>query len=64
MVDEFPEEGGGDGAVEEEGVPVLFVHVVAGQDAFWIPVSEFQGSLGVTFQIHPRGEIFRDGEGE
>ena len=63
MVDEFADESGGDGAVEDDGVPVALAHVVAGGDGGVLGAEEF-GAVGIALQVDARGEVVGDGEGE
>jgi hypothetical protein len=61
VVDEFADEGVREGAVEVEGVPVAFVHVVSGEDG-GVFVTENEGAIGVAFEVHADGDVF-GGEG-
>ena len=61
VVHQFGDEGGGQGAIEPEGVPVLFVHVVAGNDGV-VFVAEFDGAIGIALEIHAAFVVI-EGEG-
>jgi len=63
VVDEFADEFGRDGAIEDEGVPVALVHVVAGEDGR-VFIAEFDGAVGVAFEVEACGEFAGSGEGE
>ena len=63
VVDEFADEAGGEGTVENEGIPVAFVHVVAGEDG-GVFVAEFDGAVGIAFEVEACGEFAGSGEGE
>lgn len=55
MVDEGEDEGGGDAAVDDDGVPVFFVHVVAGNDGV-VFFAELEGEGGIAFYIDGEGD--------
>jgi hypothetical protein len=63
VVNEFADERVREGVVEVEGVPVAFVHVVSGEDGGVI-VTENEGTIGVAFEVHANGDIFRGEGGE
>lgn len=63
MVDEGADEGGIKGTVEHEGIPVAFVHVVAGEDGR-VLISEGKGAVGVALEVEARWHVLGDGEGE
>ena len=63
MPDQFADEGGGEGAIQEDGVPVALVHVVAGEDGvLFLP--EGDGAVGVALEVHAGRVFLRGGEGE
>lgn len=61
--DEVAEKRGRQGAVDEDGVPVALVHVVAGADGF-VAVAEGDGAGGVAFEVHSGRIVGGIGEGE
>ena len=63
MVDEIGDEICGEGAVEDEGVPVFFIHVVAGKDGV-VFVAEFERTFGVAFEIHAAFLVVESESGE
>ena len=63
VVDELSDQLRWHGAIEQDGVPVLLVHVVAGNDAF-VFLAKGDRAFGVAFQIHARGELIRHRRGE
>jgi hypothetical protein len=62
MEDEIAEEGSGD-AFDVDGVPVAFVHVVAGLDGVEL-VAKVEGAVGVALEIEARRDVGEGGEGE
>jgi len=62
MEDEFAEERGRD-AIDVDGVPVAFVHVVAGLDGV-VLIAEVEGAVGVALEIEARRDVGEGGEGE
>lgn len=63
MLDEFADEFRGHGTVEDEGVPVLLVHVPAGFDGL-ILVTKLQRALGITLQVDAGRMVLGNGDGE
>jgi hypothetical protein len=63
VLDELADELGRHGTVEDEGVPVLLVHVPAGFDGL-VLVAKLQGALGIALQVDAGGVVLRHGDGE
>ena len=63
MLDQFAHQFGRQAAAEGQRVPVAFVHVVTGLDVL-VAVAQFQGALGIAFQVHAVRQFIGDGEGE
>lgn len=61
--DEFGDERWRKGAVEPEGVPVLFAHVISRKNRL-ILIAKFDGAIWIALEIHPAFLVFESEGGE
>jgi len=63
VVDELGDESRGQGIVEDDGIPMLLVHVIAGDDGL-IFFPELKGPVGIALEVHPALVVFESEGGE
>jgi hypothetical protein len=62
MIDQLLQLGIADGAIQQHGIPVFLVHVIAGRNKSEL-IAQFHGPFGVAFQVNAgKGIYIRQGK--